>query len=506
MTGNVYDVLAERFDGALDRPFLRVPGRPSWSYGDADDAAARYATVLARRGVRAGDRVVAQVAKSPEAVAVYLACLRLGAVYVPLNPAYTDTEVEFFLGDAAPAAVVTHPGTSASRVAARSDPAAAVLTLGPDGSGSLPEAAREAAPRGPIEPRSPGDIAAMLYTSGTTGRSKGAMLTGANLASNAIALHRIWGWEPGDVLLHVLPIFHVHGLFVALHCAMLNASEVVFCDRFDPAAARRWLPESTVMMGVPTHYSRLLDDAGFRSDDCAGMRLFTSGSAPLSATAHGAFAARTGHAILERYGMSEAGMITSNPYDGPRLAGTVGYPLPDVEVRVVGEDGAPTLPGEPGDVEVRGPNVFVGYWRLPDKTAEAFRADGFFRTGDVGSVAADGRLTLAGRSSDIIITGGLNVYPKEVELALVEQDGVAEAAVFGVPHPDLGEAVVACVVPVRGLSADPARLDAALGDRLAPFKRPKRYVFASSLPHNAMGKVEKAVLRARHAGAFAAGR
>lgn len=500
VNANVYALLRSRYADSLDRTFLRVQDRSTWTYRDIDDLSARYAGVLADRGVKAGDRAVVQVAKSPQAVALYLACLRSGVVYVPLNTAYTPVEVEYFLQDAEPGILICEPSAAESlgALAARYS-VPNVLTLDPDGKGSLADAATGSLHESVIE-RAADDIAAMLYTSGTTGRSKGAMLTCENLTSNALALHRAWGWVPGDVLLHTLPIFHVHGLFVALHCAMLNASEVIFLSRFDTAETTRLLPESTVMMGVPTYYARLLADPNFGRDACGGMRLFTSGSAPLSENVHREFEARSGHVILERYGMTEAGMITSNPYEGERVAGTVGYPLADVDIRVVDDDGSEVAASRVGNVEVRGPNVFPGYWRMPDKTAAEFRSDGFFRTGDVGSLSQDGRLSLAGRAGDMIICGGFNVYPKEVELALEDIEGVAEVAVVGLPHPNLGEGVVACVVAEGAPVVTPADLREALSGRLASFKQPREYVFVDELPRTAMGKVRKADLRARYAG------
>ncbi len=442
-------------------------------------------------GVDPGDRVMVQTDKSPEAVALYLAAIRIGAVYVPLNTGYTPTEVAFFEHDAEPAVFVGDPG-SAHKTSAVS------FTLGGDGSGTLCAAAATMSPVAPIQ-RQGNDPAAMLYTSGTTGRSKGAVLTNRNLASNALALHEAWAFEPGDVLVHMLPIFHVHGLFVALHCAMLNGSEVVFLPRFDPDAVIAHLPSATVLMGVPTQYVRLLDDARFDAAVCRGMRLFTSGSAPMTEQVHRLFTERTGHRILERYGMTEAGMITSNPYDGDRIPGTVGFPLPGVEIRVVDETGSPVGAGVPGIVQVRGPNVFAGYWKLPEKTAQEFRADGWFHTGDVGSVDGEGRLTLAGRASDMIISGGLNVYPKEIETLLDAAPGVVESAVIGVPHREFGEAVVAILVCDGEL--DEAAISSRL-DHLARFKHPKRLLTVDTLPRNAMGKVQKAELRRLHIGLF----
>ncbi len=475
----------------VDAPFLTVPGGRRWTYGEVADLAGRIGSVLVDAGVTPGDRVMVQTDKSAEAVALYLAVIRIGAVYVPLNTGYTPAEVGFFESDAEPTVFVGDPG-SAYRASAAS------FTLDADGSGSLCAAAATASPVDPV-PAAGDDPAAMLYTSGTTGRSKGAVLTNRNLASNAIALHQAWAFQPGDVLLHMLPIFHVHGLFVALHCAMLNGSEVLFLPRFDPDAVIGELPSATVLMGVPTQYVRLLDHPGFDADLCRGMRLFTSGSAPMTEQVNEAFTGRTDHRILERYGMTEAGMITSNPYDGDRIPGTVGFPLPGIEIRVVDEAGSPVSAGAPGIVQVRGPNVFTGYWNLPEKTAQEFRDGGWFHTGDVGSVDGEGRLTLAGRASDMIISGGLNIYPKEIETVLDDVPGVVESAVVGVPHREFGEAVVAFVVCEADV--DTEELERRMGG-LARFKHPKRFIRLDALPRNTMGKVQKAELRRTHADLF----
>jgi len=450
------------------RPCLLLEDGSTWTYADLDDRSARLAGALRRRGVGVGDRVVVQVPKSADAVALYLACLRRGIVPIPLNTGYTPAEVAGFVEDARPALVVDDP--------------------------ILGELVADDAPLAELVRRAEDDPAAMLYTSGTTGRSKGAVLSIGNLVANARALIDAWRFEPGDVLVHVLPVFHVHGLFVALHCALGVGAAIRFHTRFDPDAVVADLARSTVLMGVPTHYHRLLDHPGLDAAACAGMRLFTSGSAPLHAAEHDAFTARTGHRIVERYGMTETMILTSNPYDGERVAGTVGFALPDVELRVVDDDGGVCPVGVDGGVEVRGPGVFLGYWERPDATAAAFRPDGWFRTGDVGHLDGDGRLTLAGRASDLIIAGGYNVYPKEVELVLDALPEIAESAVVGVPDADLGEQVVAVVVPAAGAQVDPDSVLASCGD-LARFKRPRRVVLVDELPRNAMGKVQKAVLR-----------
>ena len=496
---NLFALLYERFEKALDCPALVLSGaakgarEPAWTYRDLDRASARFAATLRLRGVELGDRVLVQVPKSVEAVALYLGVLRCGGVYVPLNTAYTEREVAFFVSDASPR-VVVRDATGVGE----GDSGAAPRTVDID---ALWRESRSFDPDPAIEPRDGDDLAAICYTSGTTGRSKGAMITHRNLTSNALALHRIWGFEPGDVLLHALPIFHVHGLFVALHTAFLNASSVLFLPRFDAAEVRRLLPEATVLMGVPTFYSRLLAEPGFGSADCESIRLFVSGSAPLTEAVWGDFEARTGHRILERYGMTEAGMITSNPLRGDRVAGTVGFPLPDVEVRVAGENGAELPAGEVGTLEIRGPNLFRGYWGLPEKTAEEMRGDGFFVTGDLASFDGEGRVTLVGRGKDLIIAGGFNVYPKEVEDRLDEVAGVAESAVIGAPHADLGEGVVAVLVADEAPVEDDT-LRAALDAGLARYKQPRRFYWVGELPRNAMGKVQKNVLRERYRDAY----
>ncbi len=499
---NLYGLLRAGFADRRDQSFLIVPGAGTRTFADLDALSATYAGVLRKLGLAAGDRAVVQVGKSPEALALYLACLRTGVIYIPLNTAYTSGELRHFLGDARPRVFVCRPeAAEALQPVVDEANIPDVLTLDENGTGSLAEHASKAEAVPELAPRNLDDVAAILYTSGTTGRSKGALLTIGNLATNAQTLVKLWGWRDDDVLLHALPIFHVHGLFVALHCAMLGGSAVLFHPRFDVAAVRAALPHATVMMGVPTFYTRLLEDPDFGAADCRNMRLFISGSAPLLANTCEDFAKRTGHRILERYGMTEAGMITSNPLDGERVPGTVGYALPGVDVRVrAGDTDLP--PGEVGDVQIRGPNVFTGYWQLPDKTTTEFTDDGYFRTGDLGTLAADGRLTIVGRARDLIISGGYNVYPKEIERCLDELPGVRESAVIGVPHSDLGEAVVAVIVTDEDAEPDEQALLSALGDRLARFKQPRQLFFVDELPRNAMGKVEKQRLRGRYRDAF----
>jgi malonyl-CoA/methylmalonyl-CoA synthetase len=467
-------------------------GKPDITYATLDRETGRLAARLRATGAMPGDRIVVQAEKSVAGVLLYIAALRAGLIYVPLNTAYTATEVAAFVADVEPAIFVCDPANAAA-----APPVRTVLTLDADGEGTL-FADLPATPL-PVEPRTSDDIAAICFTSGTTGRSKGAMLSHGNLLSNARTLIDLWRFSERDVLLHVLPIYHVHGLFVALHCALLSGATVLWRESFDPKATLADLEDATVMMGVPTHYTRLLSAMGDAPRRFPNMRLFISGSAPLLAETHRQFEAATGQRILERYGMTETGMITSNPYDGERVAGTVGFPLSGVEVRVANDKGREVARGGTGILEVRGPNVFKGYWRMPEKTAEEFRADGFFITGDMAEQAPDGRVTLVGRAKDLIISGGLNIYPKEIELLIDAVSGVDESAVIGVPHPDFGETVVAVVA---GKGVDEAAVMAALDGQLARFKQPKHVVIVEALPRNAMGKVQKAVLRARYAGLF----
>jgi malonyl-CoA/methylmalonyl-CoA synthetase len=489
MNANLYSAMRDRFTADPARTALETPSGEAVSFGELDTLAARMAGVLGARGVVPGDRVVAQVEKSIGAVALYLGCLRAGAVFVPLNTAYTDAEVGHFLSDAQPRVFVRSRDQDVAGYRAE--------VLGLDASSPLWSEALATEPRAEVVERGSDDLAAIVYTSGTTGRSKGAMLSHGNLASNARTLVKLWDFRERDVLLHALPIYHVHGLFVALHCAFLSGASVRFLPKFDAEEVRALLSRSTVLMGVPTFYTRLLGLDGFGRDDCRTMRLFISGSAPLLADTWREFEQRTGHAILERYGMTETGMITSNPLGGERVAGTVGFALPDVEIRLSGEDGSPAAPGAAGVLEVRGPNVFSGYWRMPGRSAAERRADGFFVTGDVATMDEEGRVTLVGRAKDLIITGGLNVYPKEIEEVLDACDGVEESAVVGIPDADFGEAILAVVVPAAESTADERVLMDAVRARLARFKHPRRIVFVPELPRNAMGKVQKNVLRER---------
>ncbi len=498
---NLYSALRAITD-TPDATFLRTPQGRTLTYGDLEIGSARFANALAALGVRPGDRVAVQVEKSPEVVMLYLACLRAGAVYLPLNTAYTLNELAYFIGDAQPRVVVCDPKAEAG-VATLAD---TVVTLDAAGQGGLSDLAAKQTETFDTVAREGADLAAILYTSGTTGRSKGAMLTHANLASNASTLVKAWRFTADDVLLHALPIFHVHGLFVALNVPLMAGASLLYLAKFDPDAIVGLLPQATVMMGVPTFYVRLLQDPLLDPKLVSGVRLFVSGSAPLLAETHQQWAAATGQAILERYGMTETGMNTSNPYEGPRVAGTVGPPLPDVSLRITDpETGRPMPQGEIGMIEVKGPNVFVGYWRMPEKTAAEFRTDGYFITGDLGLIDDAGYVQIVGRGKDLIITGGFNVYPKEVEEEIDALPGVIESAVIGLPHPDLGEGVTAIVAAPASAGLEEAAILKILTERLAGFKRPKRVLFVDDLPRNAMGKVQKAALRALHAGLYTKG-
>jgi len=501
---NLYQLFERAFPAERASPVLQTPSGESHSYADVERESARLANYLTALGARPGDRVTVQVDKSPQVLCLYLACLRAGLVYHPLNTAYQASELTYFLGDARPRIVVC-----AARSAPLFESLAAgagvqtVCTLEADGSGSLSTGAAQCAGAFDTVQREPQDLAALLYSSGTTGRPKGIMLTHANLASNGLTLVRIWGFTAADVLLHALPVFHVHGLFVAINCVLLSGARMIWLDKFDAAGVAAVLPRCSVMMGVPTYYTRLLAEPGFGRASCDGMRLFISGSAPLLADTFREFRQRTGHTILERYGMSETGMNTSNPLHGERRAGTVGLPLPDVELRVVDARGQRLPPGEAGDLQVRGPNVFPGYWQMPEKTREDFTDDGFFNTGDKACMSPDGYVSIVGRAKDMIICGGLNVYPKEIEQTLDGIEGVRESAVIGVPHADFGEAVVAVIVPDDGAAPDEAAIIEFSRGQMANFKVPKRVFFQSELPRNAMGKVQKNLLRERYRDSFA---
>ncbi|HSI41254.1 MAG TPA: malonyl-CoA synthase [Xanthobacteraceae bacterium] len=502
MTANLFDQLAR----TITRPdalAIETGAGTRYSYTDLLAWSGRMANALTAQGVKPGDRVAAQVEKSVAALVLYLATLRCGAVFLPLNTAYTGAEVDYFLGDAEPALFIGDPRRRAELEPIAATAGARMLDLDAAGAGTLAEAAAAAPDDFATVPRAGDDLAALLYTSGTTGRSKGAMLTHHNLLSNALALRQAWRFDARDVLIHALPIFHTHGLFVATNVTLFAGGSLLFLPRFDLDAVFAALPRATCLMGVPTFYVRLLQDPRLSEQATAHMRLFVSGSAPLLAETHRDFEARTGHAILERYGMTETNMNTSNPYDGPRVPGAVGLPLPGVDIRITDPDsGAPLAPGAIGMIEVKGPNVFKGYWRMPEKTAAELRADGHFITGDLGRIDEAGYVHILGRGKDLVITGGFNVYPKEVEDLIDALPGVRESAVIGLPHRDFGEAVTAVVVTLPGAEVTEAQILAALDGRLARFKQPKRVVFVEELPRNAMAKVQKKELREALAGLY----
>ena len=503
MANPLNDALLAPLQGR-DRPLMHLPDGATVSGADFHALCVRTAGALATAGLVPGDRVVVQAAKCPGMLAVYGGAVMAGVVFLPLNTAYTPEEVAYFLEDCGAALLIADPARAEALTPVAARCGARLETLAPDGTGSFDALTAAQPDRFDPVPRGPEDLAALLYTSGTTGRSKGAMLTQTNLLSNAEALRDLWRFTDRDVLLHALPVFHTHGLFVATNITLLAGGSMIFLPGFDAEKVIAALPQATAMMGVPTFYTRLLDDPRLTRDLVAHMRLFVSGSAPLLAETHVAWEERTGHRILERYGMTETNMITSNPYDGERRAGTVGFALPGVEVRVTDPDtGTPLPTGETGMIEVRGPNVFRGYWNMPDKTAAEFRADGFFITGDLGRFDVDGYLSVVGRQKDLIITGGYNVYPKEVELLLDEAPDVRESAVIGVPHPDFGEAVLGVLVPEAGAHPDLDAIADALRPRIARFKQPKALVTVPELPRNSMGKVQKNLLRDRFAGHFA---
>ena len=513
---NLYAAISAAFPA--DRSAIAIESADSstgatlkhYSWRELDEQTARIANLLASLNLPEGSRVAVQTEKSVEALMLYLSVLRAGYVYLPLNTAYQASEIEYFIGNAEPAVVVCAPKSLAwIQPIANAAKVARVFTLDDAGGGTLVEAAAGHLATHIVASKQADDLAAILYTSGTTGRSKGAMLSHDNLLSNAQTLKDYWGWSEDDVLIHALPIFHVHGLFVASHCALLSGAKMIWFSKFDPNAVIARLPEATVFMGVPTLYVRLLanpEPARLNRDICKKMRLFVAGSAPLLIETFNEWRDRTGHTILERYGMSETAMLTSNPYDarhGERRGGTVGFPLPGVQVRVSDDKGGECPVGEIGGIEVKGPNEFSGYWRMPEKTKEEFTADGWFKTGDVGKIDERGYVVIVGRSKDLIISGGYNVYPAEIEGYLNDMPGVAESAVIGVPHPDFGEAGVAVVVAKAGSALDSAAMLADLKSKIANFKVPKRVFIVNDLPRNAMGKVQKNLLRQQHAGLFA---
>ena len=503
MSNPLYDSLFGIHAGK-SRPFLHLPDGDVISYQQFLDMGAQYANAFASLGLQIGCRVAVQAEKSPQALAIYAACAQAGLVFLPLNTAYTVNELSYFIENSGAALIVSDEAKVGPLGALARQLGTKMETLNADGTGSLSERAA-AQPRSfATVPRDGEDLAAFLYTSGTTGRSKGAMLTQNNLLSNSQALATEWRFSPDDVLLHALPIFHTHGLFVATNVTLTAGSSMVFLPKLDLDQLIAWMPRATTMMGVPTFYTRLLNDVRFTRDLAQHMRLFISGSAPLLAETHVQFEQRTGHRILERYGMTETNMNTSNPYHGERRAGTVGFPLSGIELKITSPDAGETLPrGQIGQIEVRGPNVFKGYWQMPEKTREDLREDGFFITGDLGMIDADGYVHIVGRDKDLIISGGYNIYPKEIEQLLDDQPGVLESAVIGVPHSDFGETVVAIVVPEAGATPDKQALMEAVKGALARFKHPRRIILCPELPRNTMGKVQKNMLRDQYNGLFA---
>jgi len=502
MTNPLYDALFARHEGQ-QTPFLHLPGGDTLSHGAFLEGVGRMANALGALGVTPGDRVAVHVHKSPAALTLYAACVKAGAVFLPLNTAYTPSELDYFVGDSGATLFVcdTEEYEALAPVAERAG--CLLQTMGADGVGTLTDLSAQQDAAFESVSRGEDDLAALLYTSGTTGRSKGAMLTQRNLLSNAETLVGTWRFSDTDVLLHALPIFHSHGLFVATNVSLLSGAAMIFLPKFELEAVLDALPRATSMMGVPTFYTRLLDDPRFDKDLVSHMRLFISGSAPLLAETHERFEKRTGHRILERYGMTETSMNTSNPYDGERRAGTVGFPLDGVEIEVRDPDtGNPVPAGEIGVLWVRGPNVFKGYWQMPEKTAEELREDGFFITGDLGLIDDRGYIHIVGRGKDLIISGGYNIYPKEIELFLDDLPGVLESAVIGAPHPDFGESVVAVLVPEAGATLDADAVLEAVSRDIAGFKRPRRVEIVDALPRNTMGKVQKAQLRETYADAF----
>ncbi|MDP3248392.1 MAG: malonyl-CoA synthase [Polaromonas sp.] len=502
---NLYAALRAAFPEDLDAVAVETDDGLMYSWRDLDRGTAMLANLLESMGLPQGARVAVQVEKSVEAMMLYLATLRAGYVFLPLNTAYQSAEIEYFIANAEPSVVVCSRKNFGwvSKIAFKAG-TQNVFTLDDDRSGSLLDRAAHCSDQHEVAQSGADDLAAILYTSGTTGRSKGAMLSHGNMLSNALVLKDYWGWKPGDVLIHALPIFHVHGLFVAIHGALINGSKMIWLAKFDPKLVVQKLPEATVFMGVPTLYVRLLAEPGLSRESCRNMRLFVAGSAPLLIETFAEWQQRTGHTILERYGMSETAMLTSNPYDGERRGGTVGFALPGVSLRVQDDDGRALPTGEIGGIQVKGPNVFQGYWRMPEKTKEEFTADGYFKTGDVGKIDERGYITIVGRSKDLIISGGYNVYPAEIESFINDMPGVAESALVGVPHADFGEVGIAIVIAKPGSTLDGDAIIATLKSGLANFKIPKRCFVVGELPRNTMGKVQKNLLREQYKQLFSA--
>lgn len=504
MANLLYDTLFGRH-AEKTTPFLYLLGQSTVTHDAFLRMTARYAHAITKAGLAAGDRLAAQIEKSPEALAVYAACAQTGVIFVPLNTGYTATELDYFIGNSGAKLVLVTDRAADALTPISAAYEADLRTLNPDGTGTFSDLGRDQPEEFETVPRAPDDLAAFLYTSGTTGRSKGAMLTQANLVSNAQTLVDSWQFTDADVLLNALPIFHTHGLFVATNVTLIAGGAMIFLPKLDIDQMIGFMQQATTMMGVPTFYTRLLDDDRFTAALTVHMRLFVSGSAPLLAETHVRFERRTGHRILERYGMTETNMNTSNPYDGERRAGTVGFPFPGVDLKVTdATTGDPVAQGEIGQIEVRGPNVFQGYWQMPEKTAEELRADGFFITGDLGLIDSDGYVTIVGRNKDLIISGGYNIYPKEIEMIIDEQPGILESAVIGVPHPDFGESVLGLIVAKPGATVSTKNIMVALGEQLARFKQPKKLIVMSGFPRNTMGKLQKNILREQFSMTFSA--
>lgn len=501
---NLFAALRAAFPSSLNEVAVETDNGLCYSWRDLERGTAMMANLLASLGLPEGARVAVQVEKSVEAMMLYLATLRAGYVFLPLNTAYQSAEIEYFIDNAEPSVMVCSSKNFGwvSKIAFKAG-TQNVFTLDDDRTGSLLDRAAHCSDQHEVVTRRADDLAAILYTSGTTGRSKGAMLSHGNMLSNALVLKDAWGWKKGDVLIHALPIFHVHGLFVAIHGALINGSKMIWLAKFDPKLVVKKLPQATVFMGVPTLYVRLLAEPGLTREACRNMRLFVAGSAPLLIETFNEWKERTGHTILERYGMSETVMLTSNPYKGAeRRGGTVGFALPGVSLRVQDEGGESLPAGEIGGIQVKGPNIFKGYWRMPEKTKEEFTADGYFKTGDVGKIDERGYIVIVGRSKDLIISGGYNVYPAEIEGYINDMPGVAESALVGVPHPDFGEVGVAVVIAKPGVVLEGSRIVSELKSKLANFKIPKHCFVVNELPRNTMGKVQKNLLREQYKGLF----
>ncbi|MEH6557077.1 MAG: malonyl-CoA synthase [Oceanicoccus sp.] len=499
--GNLFELLRHNFPADLGRPFITDGTRGTYSYAAMIDLSGRVANYLENCGLKQGDRVAVQVQKSPEALMIYLACIRAGLIYIPLNTAYQLPELQYFFDDSRPSLIIGDPKNAKVMQQLAETVGSQFTTMSADGRGSLMDSADLCSPDYNSTLCADSDLAAILYTSGTTGRPKGAMLSHKNLSSNALVLKQIWGWSDEDVLLHALPIFHVHGLFVACHCVLAAGASMIFLPAFNAKDVIGNLSAATVMMGVPTFYTRLLAEQAFGASHCENMRLFISGSAPLLEDTHQQFEQRTGHTILERYGMSETSMQTSNPLKGERRAGTVGFALPGIDVRIVDRNNHPVTGDNIGSIQVKGPNVFQGYWKMPEKTAEEFTPDGYFITGDQGKISADGYISIVGRAKDMVISGGYNVYPKEVELVIDSLKGIAECAVFGIADSDFGEAVVVAIVP-DGDDGQVLDVESIIDEtklQLASYKVPKKVHFVEELPRNTMGKVQKNILREQFA-------